>query len=145
MKQNNHFENEKRVNFDFKFSNEIEIKIANWKKEKIFFGIFPVTGESMTCKDALKSIPNNSKILVYDIEINFNNGLNNVWHQIPKDKPLMILGKTNTGKTFNVCKTVSSIDAVNGLILLSSHNPTHKCNWIPFEWITSIFKVVQIV
>ena len=145
MKQNNYFENEKRINFDFKFSTEIETKIANWKKENIFFGVFPIKGDSMASNDLSKSIPNESKVLVYDLEIDCNNGLSTVWHKLPKDEPLLIVGKTNAGYDFRLCKTISSIDAVNGYVLLSSYNPTHESKWIPFDWIKNIFKVVQIV
>ena len=145
MKQNNYFENEKRISFDFKYSPEIEIKIANWKVENIFFGVFPVTGDSMTCNDLSKSIPNGSKVLVYDLEINCNNGLDNVWHQIPTNEPLLITGETDKGKKFFICKTISNIDAVNDYVLLKSYNPTHQSVWIPFDWIKNIFKVVQIV
>lgn len=145
MKQNNYFENEKRINFDFKFSTEIETKIINWKKENIFFGVFTIKGDSMTCNDLSKSIQNELKILVYDLELNFNNGLSNIWHQIPKDEPLFIVGKTSAGYDFRLCKTISSIDAVNGYVLLSSYNPAHGSKWIPFDWIKNIFKVVQIV
>ena len=139
------FENEKRINFDFKFSTEIETKIANWKKQNTFFGVFPITGDSMTCNDLSKSIPNGSKVLVYDLEINLNNALDNIWHQIPTNEPLLFTGKTDKGKDFFVCKTVSSIDAVTGHILLSSYNPTHQDNLIPFNWIKNIFRVVQVL
>lgn len=145
MKQNNYFENEKRINIDFKFSAEIEAKIIHWNKENIFFGVFPIKGESMTCTDLSKSIPNESKVLVYDLELNFNNGLSNIWHDIPKNEPLLIIGKTDAGHDFLYCKTISSIDVVNGNVLLSSYNPTHQSKWFPFHWIKNIFKVVQIV
>ena len=139
------FETEKRISFDFKFSTEIETKIANWKKQNTFFGVFPVTGDSMTCNDLSKSIPNGSKVLVYDLEINTNNRLDNIWHQIPTNEPLLLTGKTDKGKYFFVCKTIGSIDAFTEHILLSSYNPTHKDHIIPFDWIKNIFKVVQIV
>ena len=145
MQQSNYFEDKKRINFDLKLSTEIETKIENWTKEKIFFGVFPITGNSMTCNDLTKSIPEHSKVLVYDLEINFNKNLDHIWHEIPLNEPLLITGQTDTGNKFLVCKTVSKIDAFNGYVLLSSYNPMHQSKWIPFDWITNIFKVVQIV
>ena len=145
MKQNNYFKNEKKIHFDFKFSTEIETKIVNWKKDNIFFGVFPIKGDSMTSNDLTKSIPNESKVLVYDLELNCNNGLSNICYDIPTNEPLLIIGKTRAGYDFNLCKTISSIDAVNGYVLLSSYNPKHQSKWIPFDWIKNIFKVVQTV
>ena len=145
MIQNNHFINERKINLDFKLSTENEAKIENWKKEKIFFGVFPIKGDSMTFEDVSKSIPDGSKVLVYDTQIDCNNVLANIWHQLPKDEPLLIKGKTDSGKDFFVCKTISSIDAVNDNILLSSYNSTHQSTWIPFGWIANIFKIVQLI
>lgn len=145
MKRNNQFENAKIISLDFKFNTEIQTKIDNWKKENIFFGVFPTIGDSMTCSDLTKSIPNGSKVLVYDLQINCSTILDNVWHQIPTKEPLLIIGKTNTGKDFFVCKTISSVDAVNDCVLLHSYNPMHQDKLIPFDWITNIYKVVQIV
>lgn len=147
MKQNNYFENEKRIplNLKFKFKSEIETKINIWKKDNVFFGVFPIKGESMTCDDLSKSIPNESNVLVYDLELNLDQGLCNIWHEIPKNEPLLIKGITPIGKDFFCCKTISSIDAVSGFVLLSSYNTKFEDQWIPFDWIKNIFKVVQIV
>lgn len=135
----------KKINIDFNFSTDIENKIVNWRKENIFFGVFPTVGDSMTCNDRLKSIPCGSKVLVYDLQINFNIGLDNVWHQIPINEPILIIGKTNDNRDFRVCKTISCVDAVNGWVSLKSYNPLHKSVLIPFDWITSILKVEQII
>ena len=143
MKQK--LEKEKKINIDFKFSDAIENKIVNWKKENIFFGVFPIKGDSMTCDDLTKSIPNNSKVLAFDLELNCSSGLSNIWHEIPTNEPLLIAGMQPIGNEFFVCKTISRIEAVNNYILITSHNPTFESQWIPFDWIKNIFKVVQII
>ena len=135
----------KKTNIDINFNSDIEKKIVNWKKENIFFGVFPNIGDSMTCNDYSKSIPNNSKVLVYDLQINFNIGLNNVWYLIPINEPLLIIGKTNDNRDFKVCKTISFVDTVNGYVLLKSYNPLHKSILIPFDWITNILKVEKTI
>ena len=145
MTRKNYFQNEERKDFAIKCSTEIEAKIINWKKEDVFFGVFPIRGDSMTCNDLSKSIPNESKVLVYDLELNFKSGLSNIWHEIPTNEPLLISGKTGTGNDFFVCKTISSIDAVNNYVLLTSYNPEYQSKWIPFAWIKNIFKVAQTI
>lgn len=135
----------KKINLDFKFSSETDTKINNWKNEKVFFGVFPIKGDSMTCNDLKKSIPNESKVLAYDLKINLNDGLHNIWHEIPTNEPLLLIGKTTNGSDFFVCKTISCVDAVKSYVLLQSYNPMHESKWIPFDWITKILKVDQMV
>mgnify|MGYP003609202711 CR=1 FL=1 len=120
-------------------------KINECIEKNIFYGIFPVVGDSMTCNDIEKSIPDGSKVLVYDLQINLNNGLSSVWHEIPTKKTLLIGGKTSNEKPFFLCKSIISVDAVNGYVLLDSYNKQHGSKWIPFDWITNIYEVVQIV
>ncbi|HEY6143087.1 MAG TPA: hypothetical protein VIV55_06590 [Flavobacterium sp.] len=145
MKTSNYFENKKTINFGFKLSTEIETKITDWKQNNTFFGVFPIKGDSMTCDDLAKSIPNGSKVLAYDLEIDCNKTLDEVWYKIPIREVVLITGETNTGEKFNLCKTINFVNAHDGYVVIKSHNENYKDQCIPFTWIKSIFKVVQII
>lgn len=124
--------------------NSIE-KINHCKSNNVFFGMFPIVGDSMTCEDKTKSIPHGSKVLVFDTEIDCKIGLDNVWHLIPTNKPLLISGTGPNGNKFFVCKSISFVDAVQGYVVLESYNKNHTSKFIPFSCIESIFEILQIV
>ena len=124
---------------------ELEKLIIEWQQKQIFYGEVPVSCDSMTCKDTTKSIPDKSKVLVYDLQIDFSNGLDNVWHKIPLGEPLLIIGNTYDGKIFRLCKTISFLDAINNYVRLTSYNKKYKDQWISARSLTSILKVVKVV
>mgnify|MGYP000621718308 CR=1 FL=1 len=137
------FENETLIPMPICVCDEVKNKIEHWKATNVFFGVFPVTGNSMTCNDNLKSIPHNSKVLAYDLEIDCSKLLDVIWHQIPVNETLLIMGKTIKGKDFFVCKSISNINAVSNCITLHSYNPEFHNQTIPFDWVNNIFKVIQ--
>lgn len=120
-------------------------KVNHCKANNIFYGVFPVEGDSMTCNDATKSIPNGSKVLAAHLQIDLTKGLSNIWYDIPTRKTLLISGTNSSGYKFFLCKSIASIDAVQGYVLLESYNKKHGDKFIPFSWIENIFEVIQIV
>lgn len=139
------FTNEKLTSFPLLISDEIRSKIDQLQAENVFYGVFPISGNSMTCDDYSKSIPHNSKVLAYDLEIDFSKTLDVIWHQVPVRETLLLMGKTPNGKDFFLCKSISNVDAVNNCITLQSYNPEFHDQTIPFSLIKSMFKVIQIV
>ena len=141
----NAIKNSKEVKIEFNPTETTKQKIIECIERNIFYGIFPIVGDSMECEDKKKCIPDGSNVLAIDTNIKLSNGIENVWHEIPIGKTLLISGKTYTGKSFFMCKSIISVDAVTGYVLLDSYNLKHGSKWIPFDWIEKIFEVVQIV
>lgn len=135
----------KAIHIPLIFTEKSIEKIDHCKSNNVFFGVFPIVGDSMTCEDKTKSIPHGSKVLVFDTEIDLKKGLDNVWFEIPMRKPLLISGTAPGGNKFFICKTISHIDAVQGYVVLESYNKNHQSRFIPFSCIESIFEILQIV
>jgi hypothetical protein len=137
--------NNKKVRIELKLTEASKQRVNECIDKNIFYGVFPIKGNSMECEDKNKCIPNGSKVLAIDTQIKLSNGISNIWHEIPTNKTLLISGKNSTGKHFFICKSIASVDAVQGYILLDSYNKTHGSKWIPFKWIENVFEVLQIV
>lgn len=119
--------------------------IQNCIKNHIFYGIFPVFGDSMTCKDK-RSIPHGSGILVYDLQIDCTLPLIKNVGKIPMGVPLALVIKNEKRKTECFVKTITFIDAVHNTLRLTSYNPrANYNNWVPASWIERIFKVIQVI
>ncbi|MFT3794836.1 hypothetical protein [Flavobacterium sp.] len=119
-------------------------RITEWEKKGIFYGAFPVVGDSMTCAESEKSIPNGSNVLAYDLQIDFKS-ISNKWFDIPINKPLIIAGKTSLGKDFCLCKTINFLDLVNNKVSLRSYNPKYYDQIIPITFITSLLKIELVI
>jgi len=125
---------------DFSFPEEVNEKINQWKKAGLFYGAFPVIGNSMTCNDK-RSIPSGSRVLAVELDISNKFDLGN---GIPLNKPLLIKYTTNKGEDGFVCKTISFMDFVYYNYRLSSYNPSHKDVWIPIRIIDNILEVHHV-
>lgn len=121
-------------------SKGVFLEIEKWEKENKFYGIFPVKGDSMTCDDKTKSIPDGSDVLA--VELDKSSLLN---CQVPTNKPLLINITDSNGNNQFVCKTISFVDYCSNKCRLTSYNKNHKDVWIPFKWINNILEVHSIV
>lgn len=137
--------NSKAIQIQLNLTEKSVEKVNHAKENNIFYGVFPIIGDSMTCEDKSKSIPHGSKVLAVDTQIDLSKGLSNIWYEIPTRKTLLLTGTASNGNKFFVCKSISSVDAVQGYVLLESYNKSHESKLIPFSWIESIFEVIQIV
>ena len=135
----------KQVQINLNLSKSLNKRLEKCKEDNVFYGVFPIKGNSMECEDINKCIPDGSKVLAIDTQLKLSSGLHNIWHEVPRDKPLLIIGETSSGSRFFICKTIASIDAVQGVVKLKSYNNDHAEKWIPFSWISNIFEVVQII
>lgn len=124
---------------------ELKDHILEWEEQGIFYGVFPISGDSMTTRNKQKSIPHKSKVLAYELQLDVAKDLSYHWPQIPMGEPLLIMGNTAQGKPFFLCKTITFLDAVYGNIRLTSYNKQYKDQWIPFSWVTHIYRVVKII
>jgi hypothetical protein len=114
--------------------------------KNIVYGVFPIVGNSMTCNDE-RSIPDGSQVLAYELEIDFNKHFESIWHLLPLNEPILIMGTNRAGVKFFVCKTIIFINAVSGYVYLKSYNPDPAYNGggLAFSSIESILKVIQII
>ncbi|MCB0455462.1 MAG: hypothetical protein KDC62_08745 [Aequorivita sp.] len=117
---------------------ELKNKISNWASNNVFYGLFPVVGDSMTCNNK-KSIPEGSFIFAAEIKYNPNNLL-----PIPIKKPMAILINDRNGKEHLLCKTIFFLDEVFGRIGLRSYNHNHKDFFIPTSFIKRIFEIHEV-
>ena len=124
---------------------EIENDIQECEEQGRLYGVFPIKGDSMTCDDIQKSIPNGSKVFAIETDFRPNEYLNDNFYKILTKKPVLIIGKDNNGDLFAICKTISVVNCINGTLLLKSYNPFHKDVWIPVKFIQKIFEVKQIL
>lgn len=121
-------------------SKEVFLEIEKWEKENKFYAIFPIKGDSMTCEDSTKSIPDGCNVLA--VENDLSNLLD---YQIPTNKPLLIKITDSSGNNQFVCKTISFVDYTSNKCRLTSYNKKHKDVWIPLKWINNILEVHSIV
>lgn len=121
---------------------EMAETIQDCKNKGLLYGIFPTTGDSMTCEDKEKSIPSGAK--VFAVETRYKRGKLSLG-LVPTNKPLLIMGIDPEGKPFRMCKMIAFQDYVQDRFLLRSYNPAHKDAWIPIHYIDKIFEVKQII
>ncbi|WP_163408115.1 hypothetical protein [Flavobacterium ajazii] len=119
-------------------------KILEWEQKSIFYGAFPVVGDSMTCDDQNKTIPNGAKVLAYQLQIEFESGFY-PWFEIPTGEPLLIMGTTSKGNDFCLCKTIFFLDSVNNMVSLRSYNPNYSDQIIPISYIKTLFKIELVI
>lgn len=127
---------EQKENVSIEINKELKKKIEYWIQNNIFYGLFPITGDSMTC-DNKKNIPNRSHVLANQIK-------NHNVLKLPINKPLLIEIKGIWHKTQFVCKTISLIDNVTKRIRLTSYNPKHKDIYIPYAEVGRVFEVQKV-
>ncbi|MBE2272742.1 MAG: hypothetical protein IAE62_00575 [Flavobacteriales bacterium] len=126
-----------------KFKDETEAKIKYWEENNIFYGIFPTSGDSMTCDDKNISIENKNKILISELD------LKNIYEWgidgIPMNKPLCFVIENGNGVEKLVCKIISFKDFVYGNYTLSSYNHKYKPVRVPMKFVKRIFEVHEII
>ncbi|MGY0036400.1 hypothetical protein [Pedobacter sp. NJ-S-72] len=133
-------------NVEIVMEKEIVSIIENCIKNSIFYGVFPVSGDSMTCSDK-RSIPDGSGILVYDLQIDCSLPLIENSGKIPMGEPLVLALRNKKGKIGYFVKTITFIDTVYNNIRLTSYNPhtSHRNWWIVASCIERIFKIIQVI
>ena len=119
-------------------------KILEWEQKNIFYGAFPVVGNSMTCDDQDKTIPNGCKVLAYQLQIDFESA-SYPWFEIPMGEPLLIMGTTSKGNDFCLCKTINFLNLVNNMVSLRSYNPTYHDQLIPISYIKTLLKIELVI
>lgn len=140
MKLEQVIQKKKPTYHDFSFPKEVNKKINQWRKQGLFFGAFPVKGDSMTCDDD-RSIPSGSKVLAVELNISDKFSLGN---GIPLRKPLLIKYTNSKGEDGFICKTINFMDFVNYRYRLKSYNPKHQDAWIPIRFIDNILEVHHV-
>lgn len=112
----------------------------------IFYGIFPVVGESMTCNDE-RSIPDGSGVLVFDLQMDMRKSLLELAEDIPINKPIAIGLINEHGHCAFFVKIISFIDILYDRIKLSSYNPKpeYRSAWVSIHRVRSIYKVIQVI
>jgi len=119
--------------------------VQNCIDNKIFYGIFRISGDSMTCEDA-RSIPDGSGVMVYDLEIDFNRPLIDNIAEIPLRTPLALVMRDKNGQIKCLVKTITFVDAVYNRFLLTSYNPAPEYNgWVPVRYVEKVYKVLQVI
>lgn len=114
--------------------------------KRIFYGIFPVVGDSMTCDDE-RSIPDGSGVLVFDLQLDISKPLCDLAPSIPIDEPIIITLVNENSQYGFFCKTISLIDALRNRVRLSSYSriPEYRSVWVSFHKVRSIYKIVQVI
>jgi len=139
----------KQQTLPIKIDEDLKCKIQDWESNNIFYGLLPVVGDSMTCNNE-KSIPNGSKILISEIDINKPFNLKseiknpNWFLLLPTNKPLALVIRNNKGQEQCVVKEIFIVDNIQGVIGLRSYNPKHKDAFISIDFIKKVFKVHKI-
>lgn len=105
--------------------------------EHAFYAWFPIVGNSMTSKNHQYSIPEGSKVLVKEVQINSI-------FDYPLNRPVVIMGVA-VNELFRMLKTISFINGVNNSIRCSSLNPDVEDFYIAMQFISRVFVVVQIM
>jgi len=124
---------------------EVAEIIQNCIKHNIFYGVFPVVGDGMTCNDE-RSITDGSGVLVFDLQLDMLKPLSALMNDIPINEPITIALYTDSSEYTYFVDTISFIDAVNNRIKLCPYNPSPKYGgWVSFDRIHKIYKVVQVI
>ena len=126
-------------------SNSSKKIVDNFIEKNIPYAVFPISGDSMTCENTSISIPNKSKVLAMDLQLEIEKGLDNLWHKIPTNKPLLIFGETSSGKPFFLCKNIGKVDAIHNTINLVSNNPNYSDQLVHFSWVIKIFEIIEVL
>lgn len=149
LKKNKSQSNEEveAINFiDVIMNKEVAEIIRHCIDNHIFYGIFPVVGDSMTCNDG-RSIPDGSGVLVFDLQMDMRKSLLELAEDIPINKPITICLANEYGQCAFFVKTISFIDTLHNRVKLSSYNPKpeYRSAWVSIHKVRSIYKVIQVI
>gem|GEM_PF-2215570 len=131
---------------DIVMNKEVAEIIQHCMNNHIFYGIFPVAGNSMTCND-YRSIPDGSGVLVYDLQLDMNKPLSDLILDIPINQPVAVCLGNEYLKYAYFIKTISVIDTLFNRIRLSSYNPQPEYydRWVSIHMVRNVYKVIQVI
>ncbi len=120
-------------------------RLKECEENGIFYGAFPVVGDSMTCEDKSKSIEDGNKVLVCELVLPDVEDCEVKFWNLPSKIPLVLLIDNGKGNSGFYIKTVTFKDFITWHLQLSSFNPKNKPFFVPMQYVKRVFEVLQVI
>lgn len=136
------------MNAKIKFDKELNRKIEEFKKQDIFHALINITGDSMTCKDVKKSIPDGSFVYVSELDVSGKFGDYDIF-DIPIDRPLVFEIKSHEGSEYLIKHAINTFQNLAGdrsfdYVTLGSYNNKYKPAKVLLSHIVRVLDVHKV-